>query len=186
MTEKPDSYYINLVLSGRTDAFGELLKRYRNLVFTLCVKIIGNPNDAEDVAQEVFVKIYQSLHKFNGKSKFSSWMYRIAYNACMDFLKKNKRIQEKEHDASSYLSTNSDSIEDDMIGDEKKQFIQNTIDRLPSQEKAIMTLYYYQDESIKGIAKSVGISESNVKIKLHRCRKVLHETFSKEKELLDI
>ena len=73
-----------------------------------------------------------------------------------------------------------------MIGDEKKLFIHNTIDRLPSQEKAIMTLYYYQDESIKDIAKSVGISESNVKIKLHRCRKVLHETFSKEKELLDI
>lgn len=182
MNLEEDLHIIQKVLEGDNNAFGVLVNKYKNLVFTLCVKMIQDKDLAEDVAQDSFVKAFQKLSKFNGKSKFSSWLYRITYNNCVDAIKKNQKIQTSEIDE----NTVGESLTGDITKKEKEKFIKEALLQLPEQDRAILTLYYYQDESVSDIAKSVGISESNVKIKLHRSRKVLKSVFEKHKELLDI
>ena len=86
-----DQHYINLVLDGDANAFTSLVNRYKNMVFTLTLRMLKNREEAEEVAQDTFIKMYKSLNKFKGDSKFSTWVYRIAYNTSLDRLKKNKK-----------------------------------------------------------------------------------------------
>lgn len=179
-----EEHIIARVLEGDTNAFGSLVHQYKNLVFTLCVKMLHDKGLAEDVAQESFVKAFQQLSKFNGKSKFSSWLYRIAYNNCVDAIKKEKKhltatIEEEKIGGI-------DSYSEGVSAREKAHFIQKALHRLEEEDRAIMTLYYYQSASVAEIAETLGISESNVKIKLHRSRKSLKKVFERNKEFLDI
>lgn len=85
-----DQHYINLVLKGDTNAFAVLVDRYKDLVYTLSLRMIKNREEAEELSQDTFIKVYRSLGKFKGESKFSTWLYKVAYNTCLDRLKKNK------------------------------------------------------------------------------------------------
>src|ERR1017187_5828368 len=93
MIKTDDQHCIHLVRQGDTNAFAVLVDRYKNMVFTLLLKMLKDREEAEEVAQDTFVKIYKSLSKFNGESKFSTWIYKVAFNTCLDRLKKNKRSQ---------------------------------------------------------------------------------------------
>src|ERR1700704_5826586 len=93
MDNADDQYYIRSVRDGGTNAFAVLVDRYKDMVFTLSLKMLKNREEAEEVSQDTFVKIYKSLNKFNGESKFSTWIYKVAFNTCLDRLKKNKRSQ---------------------------------------------------------------------------------------------
>ena len=87
-----DQHYINLILNGDASAFSILVDRYKDLVFSLTIKMLKNREEAEEVSQDTFIKAYKSLPKFKGDSKFSTWIYKIAYNSCLDRLKKNKKF----------------------------------------------------------------------------------------------
>jgi len=86
-----DQHYINLVLQGDANAFSILVDRYKDLVFTLTLRLLKNREEAEEVPQDTFVKVYKSLAKFKGNSKFSTWIYKIIYNTSLDRIKKNKK-----------------------------------------------------------------------------------------------
>ena len=86
-----DQHYINQIIEGNTNAFSVLVNQYKDLVFTLAYKMLKNREDAEEVSQDVFIKIFKSLNKFKGDSKFSTWIYKITYNTCLDYLKKSKK-----------------------------------------------------------------------------------------------
>jgi RNA polymerase sigma-70 factor (ECF subfamily) len=83
-----DKVYINKILNGNTNAFTVLVYRYKDLVFTLALRMVKNREEAEEVSQDTFIKVYNSLNRFKGDSKFSTWIYRVAYNTCLDRLKK--------------------------------------------------------------------------------------------------
>ena len=175
MDKLNDQYFINLVLEGNTNAFAELVNRYKDLVFTLSLKVLQNREEAEEAAQDTFVKIFKSLDKFKGESKFSTWIYKITYNNCLDRLKKQKRIRPvvainefTEHEVKSLMNV-LDTIEDN----ERKQMIKSCLDLLPPEESFLLTLYYFNENSLKEIAEVMGINENNVKIKLYRSRKKL-------------
>ena len=175
MDKLNDQYYINLVLEGNTNAFAELVNRYKDLVFTLSLKMLKNREEAEECAQDTFVKIFRSLDKFKGESKFSTWIYKITYNNCLDRLKKYKKknmlveINEfTEHQVRSLMNV-VDSIEET----ERKHMIKKCLDQLPADESFLLTLYYFNEHSLKEIATVMGINENNVKIKLFRSRKKL-------------
>ena len=91
MANIEDQHYINLILNGNPNAFATLVDRYKNMVYTLALKMLTNKEEAEEIAQDTFVKAYHSLNKFKGESKFSTWIYKITYNTCLDRLKKNKK-----------------------------------------------------------------------------------------------
>ena len=91
MTINNDQKIINQIIEGDTSAFSVLVDHYKDLVFTLAMRMVKNREEAEEVSQDTFIKVYKSLNKFKGDSKFSTWIYRVAYNTCLDRLKKIKR-----------------------------------------------------------------------------------------------
>jgi len=175
MATADDQHYINLVMKGDTNAFAVLVDRYKDMVFTLSLKMLKGREEAEEVSQDIFLKIYKSLNKFNGESKLSTWIYKVAFNTCLDRLKKNKRLQPfagldefTEPEALSLMNV-LDSIEDK----ERKQMIQDCMHLLPGEDSFLLTLYYFEEQSLEEIAKIIGITPNNVKIRLYRSRKKL-------------
>lgn len=170
-----DLQYVHLILEGDNNAFALLVDRYKDMVFTLSVKMLKDKLEAEEVAQDTFVKVFKSLSKFNGESKFSTWIYKVAYNTCLDRLRKNKRLQpiagiDRIHEEElSPLLNALDAIEDK----ERKQMIQDCLQKLPGEESFLLTLYYFEEQSLEEIAKIIGITPNNVKIRLYRSRRKL-------------
>ncbi|MDD7885231.1 RNA polymerase sigma factor [Flavivirga sp. 57AJ16] len=170
-----DQHYINLIIDGDTNAFEVLVERYKNLVFTLTLRMLKNREEAEEVAQDTFIKAYKSLNKFKGDSKFSTWIYKIAYNTSLDRLKKNKKyfndvaIDEfTEHQVKMI-----DDALDHLEHKEREQSIQECITLLPNDDSFLLTLYYYEDQSLEEISKTMDLTPNNVKVKLFRSRKKL-------------
>ena len=170
-----DQVYINKILDGDTNAFTVLVDRYKDLVYTLALRMMKNREEAEEVAQDTFIKMYKSLTKFKGDSKFSTWIYRVAYNTCLDRLKKNKRQQHTvaideytEHQVKTI-----DNALDKIETKEKQQAIKDCLELLPSEDSFLLTLYYFEELSLDEISKIVGLKPNNVKVKIFRSRKKL-------------
>lgn len=188
MENYTDTIYINRTLKGDTGAFSFLVQKYQKMVYTLALKILGNNEDAEDAAQEIFVKCYRALNRYNGQAAFPTWLYKITYNHAIDLLKSKKK---KWHTT----EWNSD-IEPDLIPhhsmDEKidlkeiQLLLKKAIHRLSPDEQVIVTLYYYEGLALKEIAEIIGISENNVKIKLYRIRTKLLEILKSKNEIISI
>lgn len=177
MSTKPDEYYIQQTLNGNVNDYAFLVEKYKYMVFTLTIRIVKNREEAEEVSQDVFVKAYKNLKNFKGDSKFSTWLYKIAYYASLDALKRNKRqISPENIDAVKErdLANSDDSLI--FIDDrERKQIINDALLKLSEDERIIITLYYFEELPIKEISKVVDLSEDNIKIKLFRSRKKLAE-----------
>ena len=175
MDELNDQHYIKLIIGGDINAFAILVDRYKSLVFTLSLKMLASREEAEEVSQDVFIKVYKSLSDFKTESKFSTWLYRITYNTCLDRLRTKKRtaclgpVEDFEAQEVTSLMNALDTIEEK----ERKQMIQKCLDLLPAEDNFLLTLYYFQENSLKEISKIMGINENNVKIKLFRSRRKL-------------
>jgi len=175
MTTNEDIYYINLTIEGNSNAFGILVDRYKDLVFSLALKMVKNREEAEEVAQDTFIKVFKSLSKFKGDSKFSTWIYKVAYNTCLDRLKKNKREQHVvsiDEFNSNQIKSLDDAL-DVMEEEQRNQTIQDCINLLPSDDAFLLTLFYFEEQSLEVIAKVIGLTANNVKVKLFRSRKKL-------------
>ena len=171
MTINDDQYYINLILEGDSNAFKVIVDRYKDLVYTLTLRMIKNREEAEEVAQDTFIKVYKSLKKFKGESKFSTWIYKIA----LDRIKKNKKFQRNVaiNEFTEFEVKTIDNALDRLEEDERKKALQDCIDLLPNDDGFLLTLFYYEELSLEEIAKIVGLTPNNVKVKLFRSRKKL-------------
>lgn len=175
MIKNTDQYLIDKVLDGDTKAFGELVERYQNFVYTIAIRILKVTEEAEEVAQDSFIKAYDSLSSFRGDSKFSTWLYRIVYHKSLDRIKMNRRyttyqiIEEITDDALDHIENGLEC----MLSEERTNIIKKCIGLLPEDEAAIISLYYFQEQSVKEIAKVTGLTADNIKIKLYRSRKKL-------------
>ncbi len=175
MHTNTDPYLIEQTLKGDTKAFGELVERYQAFVYTIVIRIVKVREEAEEVAQDSFIKAFQSLSSYRGESKFSSWLYSIAYRKALDALRKNKKnnslelIEEITEGDCSVIENALTYIEDK----ERSEVIKKCILELPEKEAAIITLFYFEEQSIKEIAKITELTEDNVKVKLYRSRKKL-------------
>ncbi|WP_395045951.1 sigma-70 family RNA polymerase sigma factor [Flavobacterium sp.] len=184
-----DQHYINLILNGNQNAFATLVDRYKNMVFTLALKMVAHREEAEEIAQDTFIKIYNSLSKFKGESKFSTWVYKITYNTCLDYLKKNKKEKKVAYieDFSEHQTKELESILETIDEKERNQVIQNCLEELPNDEAFLLTLYYFDDQSVDEISKVMNNTVSNIKVKLFRTRKKLASILKSrlEPEILD-
>lgn len=167
--ERRPDVYRERVKKGDTASFQFLVEKYQDLVYSVALKVVKNSNDAQDAAQEGFIKAYQQLYKFEGKSKFSTWLYTIVYRAAIDRL--NKR---------SFLSISDDYEETDdstpatMLADQEQSLIiKRAVDMLPASESLIITLFYMNECSVKEIAMITGFTETNIKVKMFRAKKTL-------------
>jgi RNA polymerase sigma factor (sigma-70 family) len=184
MTQDEDFIWIDQILDGNTQVFGRLVSKYEDFVFTIALRVLHHRNDAEDVAMEVFLKVYQGLGKFNRNAGFSTWLYRIAYNTSIsEFRKRNKRQIETADE--KWLNQNAamiiDEESDETETDEQRLLM--AMRSLSPDENALLTLYYTNNLSVEQISGIVGISTSNVKIRLFRTRKKLEGMMQMEEQI---
>lgn len=170
-----DQILINQIVEGDTNSFTILVDRYKDLVFTLALRMLKNREEAEEVAQDTFIKTYKSLEKFKGDSKFSTWIYRVAYNSCLDRIKKNKKYLNNVeiNEFTEHEVVTIDNALDKMETKERKEAMRRCIDTLPTEESFLLTLYYFDDLSLDEISKIVGKTANSIKVKLFRSRKKL-------------
>ncbi len=173
MVDLDDKIYIQQVLDGNTSSFTHLVNKYKKMVFTVCFRIIKQREDAEDLAQLVFIKAFNNLHAFKGNSKFSTWIYTIAYRSAisksqlkkMDTVSEDFRIEIAEDHSFPQL--------EELKDQEQQYYVQKAIEGLTEIDAVLITLYYMDESTIQEIVDITGISEANVKVKLHRSRKQL-------------
>lgn len=180
MEAKEDQIYIDRVLQGDTNAFAHLINRYKDMVFTLAIKIVKSREDAEEVAQDSFLKAYQKLDGFKGQSKFSTWLYTIVYRSALTKVRKKKL---ETTDIDSYVLDNHREDQDfpqleAIKSGEQQKYVRKAIDSLGQTDCLLITLFYLHDKSIEEIQEITEMSQSNVKVRLHRARKKLHTELS--------
>jgi RNA polymerase sigma factor (sigma-70 family) len=171
-----DQFYLDKILNGDPASYAFLVNKYKDMVYSIAIKILRDADDAKDLAQECFITAYQQLHKYQGRSKFSTWLYTIVYRAAVTQLRQNKLdttfIGDIVNDVSDSAHNQFDQLQSKQVG----QQVRIAIDRLPQTEALLVTLYYINDLPIKEIQEITGLSKPNIKIKLFRARKKLeHE-----------
>ncbi|MCD4698762.1 MAG: sigma-70 family RNA polymerase sigma factor [Bacteroidales bacterium] len=172
MKSENDSFYIQKVIHGDVKAYSMLVEKHKDMVFTIALRIVKNREDAEEIAQDVFIKAYQSLPKFKGTSKFSTWLYKIVYNSAISKIRK-KKIEKSGINNEIINNYTLDEIHENLDNfepEEQKLLIDKMLGTLNPEENTLINLYYYQTIATKEIADVLGISQSNVKVKLHRIR----------------
>lgn len=175
MTNKNDQLHINKVINGDTNAFAYLVDNYKNMVFSLAFKMTKNREEAEEISQDTFIKAYKSLNKFKGDSKFSTWLYRIAYHTSLDNIKKNKN-NNNTFEINEITFNQIQAVENILEGIERKErakIMNACLNKLPDEERSIIWMFYYDELSLKEITEVTNLSEANSKVKLHRARKKL-------------
>ena len=176
MNFQSDSFYIDKVLNSDVNAYASLVDMHKDMVFTIALKIVRNREDAEEIAQDVFVKAYQSLATFKKESKFSTWLYRIVYNTAISKTRK-KNIETTNINYDIVENYSEDDINENLNrldNNEQKKIINTVLKKLNTEDHLLVTLYYFEEKSTEEISEIVNISQSNVKVKLFRMRKKLY------------
>lgn len=175
MSQKPDEHFIYKVIQGENNAYAVLVDRYKHMVYSLALKIVKNREDAEEIGQDTFLKAYNALNEFKGQSKFSTWLYKIAYYRSLDYLKKNKRrVDTTKIDISEeYNIASMDDALDLMDVKERAEIIKHAIQELAVDDAVLITLYYFETLSMAEISKVMEIPSNTIKVRLFRARKRL-------------
>lgn len=169
---KTDTYYIERIILGETDYFSVLLERYSRPVFTLIVKMTGNREDAEELTQDVFLKVFRSLKSFQGDSLFSTWLYSIAYRTTVSALRKKKTEQTAIEDLAD--DEQIDGEEETTVHKELQlAALEKALEQLAPNDRALILLFYKEEHSVEELAVITGLTTANVKIRLYRIRKRL-------------
>ena len=174
----PDIELIEQTLAGNQFAYADLVKRHQRFVFTLALRFAKGREDAEEIAQDCFVKAYRSLASFQGQSKFSTWLYSIVYTTAMTFLRKKRVDTDSIDDESTFVQVeNHESAYDTNNAENKSRsyYLNQAIEQLLPDDITIITLFYKGEQSLEEIAQTMGIETNTVKVKLFRARQRLKE-----------
>jgi len=177
-----DNEIISRVLAGEQNAYADLVNRYQNYVFTLTLRLIKSREDAEEVAQDVFVKAYRSLADFRGESKFSTWLYTITNTTSITFLRKKKlETHSLDNEKVFELADSKDSGFRANTIEQKSRIgmVTRAIALLSPDDAEIITLFYKVEQSLDEIGKILGLETNTVKVRLHRARTRLKEKMEK-------
>lgn len=174
-----EQQWIKDVLSGNKQAYAHIINKYKNPLYATILRMTKNPQDAQDLVQEAFIKVYYQLGKYNGKGSFSSWLYRVAINHCMDeFRKKRYKMKQIEFSEDQVLNPNHPEVI--FMKKEKNRQLEKIIGTLPEDERMIILLRYVNELSYSDIGELVQLPVSSVRNKLHRAKKKLRD-ISKQK-----
>jgi RNA polymerase sigma factor (sigma-70 family) len=173
-----DIELIEQTLAGNQSAYTDLVKRHQRFVFTLAMRFAKGREDAEEIAQDCFIKAYRSLASFQRQSKFSTWLYSIVYTTAMTFLRKKRVDTDSIDDEHTYLQVENQSSVYDVNNAENKSrsfYLNQAIEQLLPDDAAIITLFYKGEQSLEEIAQALGMEANTVKVKLFRARQRLKE-----------
>jgi len=177
-----DNEIISRVLQGEQNAYAELVNRYQGYVFTLVLRIIKSREDAEEVAQDVFVKAYRSLADFRGESKFTTWLYTIANTTSITFLRKKKlEVHSLDNEKVFEIADSKDSGFRANLVEQKSRvnMVNEAIAMLNPDDAEVITLFYKAEQTLEEIARILRLETNTIKVRLHRARTRLKDKMEK-------
>lgn len=173
-----DIELIERSLAGDQSAYADLVKRHQRFVFTLALRFAKSREDAEEIAQDCFIKAFRSLASFQRQSKFSTWLYRIVYTTAMTFLRKNRvdTVSIDNEDAYIQVENKPSSFDTNSVENKSRSFYLNqAIEQLSPDDAMVITLFYKAEQSLEEIAQAMNIEANAVKVKLFRARQRLKD-----------
>jgi RNA polymerase sigma-70 factor (ECF subfamily) len=180
MVHDDEKALITAAADGDDDAFGEIVERYQKPVFNLCYRLLGNRGDAEDASQEAFMKAYKGLKKYDPKRPFMSWMLAIAYNQCIDQLRRRRITWVGLEALFDRSDQQSPSAETTVVAIGEGEQVQEALSSLNTKDRAAIVLRYWYDYSYDEIAETLSLTNSAVKSRLHRARRELMDVWTAE------
>lgn len=174
---------IKQVIKGDQDAFGEIVEIYKNSIYQLCFRMLGNRHEAEDMAQEAFIRAYVNIKSFNQDLKFSTWLFRIATNLCIDRMRKKKPDHYLDAEVAgtdgltmySQIPSNTPLPESEIESLELHETVQNEILKLPDKYRTAIVLKYMEELSLNEISEILDLPLGTVKTRIHRGREALRQ-----------
>jgi RNA polymerase sigma-70 factor (ECF subfamily) len=173
-----DDQLIQAFIQGDNNAFRSLVIKYQDQMFSVCMSILKNRDEAQEAAQDTFMKMHRAIGDFKAGSKFSSWLYKIAYRTSLDYIRKRKKTTDLDSingSAIRFDESKTGSLENTELSD----LLCRAMDNLPSDESALLRLFYLEELSIKELEEITGMSKSNVKVKLFRARKKMSDLLTR-------
>ena len=170
-----DQLLVERAQRGDKNAFAQIVETYQTPVYNLAYRMLGNANDAEDAAQETFLRGYAQLRKFHADQKFATWLLSIDAHYCIDRLRRRRFLWISLEDSplNDTLMSDAAELDDGLLRQESQQQIEKQLERLTPPSRLVVVLRYWHDQSIEEIAKTTGDSISAVKVKLYRARQAL-------------
>jgi RNA polymerase sigma factor (sigma-70 family) len=164
-------------LNGDDASFALLVDKHKTMAYNIAYRILKSREDAEEIAQDSFLKAYHSLKEFKRESKFSTWLFRIIYNNSISRIRKKKLdIHSYDDEAFEWMEPVETSRElEKMHQLEQKKYVNEALNKLPGEDATVVSLFYMNESSVEEISEVTGLSQSNVKVKLYRARKKLYE-----------
>lgn len=181
MTKQQENEIIARILAGDTNAFGDIVDEHQKNVYNLALKMTGNPEDAQDMSQEAFIKAFNSLGSFRGDSKFSVWLYRIVSNVCLDFIRSRNRrpitslnFQDLDGESAEYeIPDERELPEEELMRRLTRESVREGLQYLPEDQRQILLLREIQGLSYDEISEALDIESGTVKSRIFRARKKL-------------
>lgn len=176
MNRTDDSHVIASILDGQTGLYSVLVDRYKDMVFSLVLKILKSREEAEEVAQDTFLKAYHALPRFKHEARFSTWLFRIAYNTAISRTRK-KQITTLAIDEQIVENYSTDEVHENMnqLDDQQQlELMKKALKTLAHDDQMLISLFYNNQQTVEEISMITGLSGSNVKVRLHRIRKKLY------------
>ncbi len=180
-----DIRLVESCLKGSSSAFQQLVERYQDYVFTITMRVLRSREDAEEAAQDVFLKVYRTLSSFERKSKFSTWLYTVAYRTAVDRARRKQLPLSSIDDEESFIQIADEGGESpagELYHQDLSSQLKEAIGRLKPTDAALITLFYLHEKPVKEVADILGLTLTNAKTKLHRLREVLKEELSNQLE----
>jgi RNA polymerase sigma-70 factor (ECF subfamily) len=164
---------IQQILQGDSESYGLLIDRYKNGLYYHCYSIVRNEDTAEDIAQETFIQAYTSLKKYNSKYRFSTWLYKIATNKSIDYLRKKSPELLQDEDLKKLKSHH-------LLPHEQAEHaeLHAAVDSLPANYRSVLSLYYWQGQDYKEIAEIMEVPVGSVKGWMSRAKEILRKEMS--------
>lgn len=158
-----------IINEGKTELFGLLYDRYSDKVFRKCISFVQDRDLAQDMVQEILLKVFTQLSKFKGNSRFSTWLYAITYNYCVEYYRRSTRFVKVDIDAGPDIAEADDQLERDLLA-LRADKLRRAMEKVGPDDRMILLLKYQDDASIKELMEQLDISESAVKMRLARAR----------------
>lgn len=177
MRYEDDNFYIDKILKGDDASFESLVNKHKTMAYNIAFRILKSREDAEEIAQDSFLKAYHSLQEFKRESKFSTWLYRIIYNNSISRIRKKKLdINSYDDEEYEWMEPSETARELDKLHHlEQKKYVNEALHKLPGEDATVVSLFYMNESSVEEISEITGLTQSNVKVKLHRARKKLYD-----------
>jgi RNA polymerase sigma-70 factor, ECF subfamily len=181
-----DEDIIRLVIEGDSELYSEIIDRYSSKVYSTAYSYTHSQEEAKDLVQEILIKTYNNLKSFKADSKFSTWLYRVAVNTCIDWSRKRKSkavmtvMSFEDTDIFEIITTDAEGPEELLLRQENVEVVRNAVGDLPEIYKTVLILYYFEELQVQEICNILDVPRKTIETRLYRAKKILKSILRQE------